>query len=68
MKPVLLFLLTAALGHPQEPKSSIRETIMAQERAELDSLKTGNTAAFAGLLADDAVLWMITARQAKPKY
>ncbi len=35
---------------------ALREEIVAQERAELDSLKTGDTTAFANFLADDAVL------------
>jgi ketosteroid isomerase-like protein len=52
---VLLFLLIAALAYAQESKNAIWETIVAQERAELDSLKTGDMAAFAALLADDAI-------------
>jgi uncharacterized protein (TIGR02246 family) len=34
----------------------LREQIVAQERAELDSLKTGDLTAFANCLADDAVI------------
>jgi len=74
---VLLVLLTAALGHAQQPQerpgpamekgaamgpeaaraggNELREEIVAQERAELDSLKTGDMTAFANFLADDAV-------------
>ena len=35
--------------------NTLREEIVAQERAELDSLKAGDMAAFANFLADDAV-------------
>jgi len=35
--------------------NALREKIVAQERAELDSLKAGDMAAFANFLADDAV-------------
>jgi len=74
---IALLLLTAALGHAQQPQEqpgtamekgaamgqeaaraggdALREEIVAQERAELDSLKTGDTTAFANSLADDAV-------------
>jgi len=34
---------------------ALREEIIAQERAELESLKTGDMAAFANFLAEDAV-------------
>jgi len=34
---------------------ALREQIAAQERAELDSLKTGDLTAFAAFLADDAI-------------
>jgi hypothetical protein len=37
------------------PESSLQEQIVAKEREELDALKTGNVAAFANLLADEAV-------------
>jgi ketosteroid isomerase-like protein len=56
---ILLLLLTAAMGQAQEPAraggDALREEIVAQERAELDSLKTGDMTAFANFLADDAV-------------
>jgi len=66
---VCLILLMAALGSAQPPQpvqpvpasgqtvrgGSLREQIIAHERAELDSLKTGDLAAFSGFLADDAV-------------
>ena len=54
-RDVLLILLTGALGHPQHSQDAQREEIVAQERAELDSLKAGDRTAFAGFLADDAV-------------
>jgi ketosteroid isomerase-like protein len=47
----LLALFTLAFGHAQ----SLQEQIVAQERAELDSLKSGDLNAFAGFLSDDAV-------------
>ena len=68
---VLLLLLAAALSHAQQPQErpaaamgqeaaraggeAVREEIVAQERAELDSLKTGDMTAFANFLAEDAV-------------
>jgi len=59
---ILLLLLAGALGHAQQPQEAaraggdaLREEIVAQERAELDSLKTGDLTAFANFLADDAV-------------
>ncbi|MGB8010652.1 MAG: nuclear transport factor 2 family protein [Terriglobales bacterium] len=67
---VLLFLLTTVLGYAQaqnpvqsapaqagmKPRGdSLREQIVAQERAELDSLKTGDLTAFSGYLAKDVV-------------
>jgi ketosteroid isomerase-like protein len=36
-------------------RDTLREQIATQERAELDSLKTGDLAAFAAFLADDAI-------------
>ncbi|MFZ3210888.1 MAG: nuclear transport factor 2 family protein [Terriglobales bacterium] len=47
----------AATGQEAAPAGSdaLREEIVAQERAELDSLKAGDMAAFANFLADDAV-------------
>jgi ketosteroid isomerase-like protein len=53
---LLLVLLTATLGSAQASKDALRDEIVAQERAELDSLKTGDMKAFANFLADDAVL------------
>jgi ketosteroid isomerase-like protein len=53
---VLVVLLTAALCDAQDSQQALRDAIVAQERAELDSLKTGNMTAFANFLADDAVL------------
>jgi len=59
---ILLLLLAGALGHAQQPQEAaraggdaLREEIVAQERAELDSLKTGDLTAFANFLTDDAV-------------
>jgi ketosteroid isomerase-like protein len=52
---VLLTVLAAALGHAEHPQQALRDEIVAQERAELDSLKTGDMTVFASLLADDAV-------------
>lgn len=51
----LSLVLTPMLAHAQPPAKALQDEIVAQERAELDSLKTGDMAAFAGLLADDAV-------------
>ena len=56
----MLVLLTAALGSAQQTQGSaradaLREEIEAQERAELDSLKTGDIKAFANFLAGVAV-------------
>jgi len=57
---VLFLLLAGVLAYAQSPRAAsagdaLRDEIVAQERAELDSLKTGDMAAFAGFLADDAV-------------
>ena len=52
---VSLILLTAVLCCAQPQRAELREQIVAQERAELDSLKTGDLTAFANFLADDAV-------------
>jgi len=64
-KGVSLILWTAVVGSLQPQKAgqsergaeraTLREQIVAQERAELDSLKRGDLTAFAALLADDAV-------------
>lgn len=51
---VLLVLLTLAVGRAA-PADALQQEIVAQERAELDSLKTGDIKAFANFLADDAV-------------
>jgi len=47
-----LIITIAAAGFAQQP---IRDQIIAKERQELDSLKSGNYEEFASLLADDAV-------------
>jgi len=57
---VLLLLLAGIPAYAQSPRTAsardaLRDEIIAQERAELDSLKTGDMATFAGFLADDAV-------------
>jgi ketosteroid isomerase-like protein len=52
----LLVLLAVTFVHAQGSKEPLPDEIVAQERAELDSLKTGDMTAFANLLADDAVL------------
>ena len=70
-RSVSMVLLTAALGYaqpqPAQPTpaggqakarshgSSLREQIIAQERAGLDALKTGDLAAFAASTAEEAV-------------
>ncbi len=56
MRTLLLSRLVAAiLWAAPLGADSFRDQIVAQERAELDSLKTGDMTAFANLLADDAV-------------
>jgi hypothetical protein len=55
MTRILLVLLTIAVGLAQVPKKALQDEIVAQERAELDSLKTGDMATFANLLAEDSV-------------
>ena len=55
MTRFLLVLLTATLALAQAPKQALQEEIVAHERAELDSLKTGDMLAFSNLLAEDAV-------------
>ena len=54
---VLLGLLTAGLGSAQQEvrTDALRDEIVAQERAGLDALKTGDLTAFANSTADDAV-------------
>lgn len=58
---VWLILLAAALSQAQPARrpgsrgDALSEQIIAQERAELDSLKTGDLTTFANLVADDAV-------------
>ena len=51
-----LFLLTPLLaqGQPTQ-KPTLREQVVAAERAGLDALKSGNVAAFADSIADEAV-------------
>jgi ketosteroid isomerase-like protein len=71
---ILLLLLAAALSRAQRPQpaaaarvNALRDEIVAQERAELDSLKTGDMTAFANLLAEDAVFLDATGPAAKPE-
>jgi ketosteroid isomerase-like protein len=54
---VFLGLLTAGLGSTEQGASTdaLRDEIIAQERAGLDALKTGDLTAFATSTADDAV-------------
>jgi len=52
---ILSLVLTPALVYAQQPTKALQDEIVAQERAELEALKTGDMAAFAGFLADDAV-------------
>jgi len=47
--------VAVALGHAQQKGSALQEAIVAQERSELDSLKSGDLAAFASFVAEDAV-------------
>jgi hypothetical protein len=47
---LMLFGVTICIAQP-----SLRDEIVAKERAELDSLKTGNMSVFANLIADEAV-------------
>jgi uncharacterized protein (TIGR02246 family) len=47
----LLILMVAGLGYAQ----GLREEIVAQERAGLEALKTGDIAAFGDTIAEDAV-------------
>jgi ketosteroid isomerase-like protein len=71
---LLVVLLTAAAGHapaspqalPQAPPQVLKDEIVAQERAELDSLKTGDMTAFANFLADDAVFVDAAGSAGKP--
>jgi len=53
---VSLILLTAALCCAQPQRAALREQIVAQERAELDSLKTGDLTAMGYLKRDGR--WM----------
>jgi hypothetical protein len=50
-----LFFLASALGHAQDSKTSLEDQIVAQERAGLDALKTGDMKTFENLTADNAV-------------
>jgi ketosteroid isomerase-like protein len=66
-KRVSVILLMAALGYAQAQQSApaaghenlrgdgLREQIIAQERAGLDALKTGDLTTFAASTADDAI-------------
>jgi ketosteroid isomerase-like protein len=47
--------LASVLGHAQESKTSLKDQIVAQERAELDALKTGDMKALSDFVANDAV-------------
>ena len=49
--PVLVLMAAAALAQ-EDP---LERQVLAKERQELDCLKTGNYAEFAGLIADDAL-------------
>jgi ketosteroid isomerase-like protein len=59
----LLILLAVSCGHAQQPQKqaasargdALRDEIVAQERAGLDALKTGDMTAFANSTADDAI-------------
>ena len=51
MKRLLLMVLAAGLGYAQ----GLREEIVAQERAGLEALKTGDVAAFGNTIAEEAV-------------
>jgi len=50
---LLLIPVLAQAQHAQNP--TLRDQVVAAERAELDALKSGNTAGFANLIADEAV-------------
>jgi ketosteroid isomerase-like protein len=56
-KAVSMFLLTAVLACAQlhRREDTLRDQIVSQERAELDTLKTGDLKTFASLIAEDAV-------------
>jgi len=51
-RTIYLLPLVACLAGGQ---SSLRDQVVGAERAELDALKSGNTAAFADLIAEEAV-------------
>jgi hypothetical protein len=48
-------LLLVAFSGPGTGEDSIRQQILASERAGLDCLKSGDVATFASLIADDAI-------------
>ena len=52
---ITVFIAFAASLDGSAPTDSMQDQIVAKEREELDALKTGNIAAFANLLADEAV-------------
>jgi hypothetical protein len=52
-KTLLLLLAAVALAQTQE--NTLRERVVAAERAELEAMKAGDMKAFADLLAEDAV-------------
>jgi ketosteroid isomerase-like protein len=60
MKAIFLIAITVFIGLGASlptslPADSMQDQIVAKEREELDALKAGNVAAFANLLADEAV-------------
>ncbi len=52
---ITLLICVGAVVALKHTESSLQDQILAKEREELDALKTGNIAAFANLLADEAV-------------
>jgi ketosteroid isomerase-like protein len=52
-----LIVLMAAIGQAQQSQkvSALQEEVVAQERAGLDALKTGDISSFARSTADDAI-------------
>jgi hypothetical protein len=54
-RAIFLGLLVAAIGGAADSNQVLQDEIVAQERAELDALKTGDMKVFASLLAEDAV-------------
>jgi Domain of unknown function (DUF4440) len=53
---IVAVMLGLSVGHARPAtEDSLQTQIVAREREELDSLKTGDAQTFAGLLADEAV-------------